>query len=86
MILWFTPSITKENIDRSIDILNERISNLENDSISLFEDTEFALFHTFGIVGDSLSVGHTVSKDGQTLKGRNIYYSWGAVSGTKIRK
>ena len=69
--------ISKENIDESIDDLSKRVSDLEDDSTSLFEDTEFALFHTFGIVGDSLSVGHTVSKDGQTLKGRNIYYSWG---------
>lgn len=69
--------ISKENIDKSIDDLSKRVSDLEDDSTSLFENTEFALFHTFGIIGDSLSVGHTVSKDGQTLKGRNIYYSWG---------
>lgn len=68
---------SKENIDKSIADLNERVSNLEADTISLFENTEFALFHTFGIIGDSLSVGHTVSKDGQTVEGRNIYYSWG---------
>ena len=68
---------SKENINKSIADLNERVSNLEVDTTSLFENTEFALFHTFGIIGDSLSVGHTVSKDGQTVEGRNIYYSWG---------
>ena len=68
---------SKENINKSIADLNERISSLEADNTSLFEDTEFALFHTFGVIGDSLSVGHTVSKDGQTIEGRNIYYSWG---------
>lgn len=68
---------SKENINKSIADLNERISSLEADNTSLFEDTEFALFHTFGVIGDSLSVGHTVSKDGQTVEGRNIYYSWG---------
>lgn len=69
--------LSKENIDKSIDDLNKRLSSLEDNSTSLFEDTEFALFHTFGIIGDSLSVGHTVSKDGKIKKGRNIYYSWG---------
>lgn len=68
---------SKENIDKSIDDLNERVSNLEVDTTSLFENTEFALFHTFGVIGDSLSVGHTVSEDGHLTEGRNIYYSWG---------
>lgn len=68
---------SKENINKSIADLNERVSSLEVDTTSLFENTEFALFHTFGVIGDSLSVGHTVSEDGNLTEGRNIYYSWG---------
>ena len=59
--------------------LENRVSVLESKSSedTLFDNTEFALFHTWGLIGDSLSVGHTRSADGSVTNGRNIYYSWG---------
>lgn len=62
--------------------LENRVSVLESKSSedTLLDNTEFALFHTWGLIGDSLSVGHTRSADGSVTNGRNIYYSWGAVS------
>ena len=60
---------------RVTDVKNT-VAELENKE-HLFDNTEFALFHTFGVIGDSLSVGHTVSEDGHLTEGRNIYYSWG---------
>lgn len=62
--------------DSKIADVKSRVMELENKE-RLFENTEFALFHTFGVIGDSLSVGHTVSEDGHLTEGRNIYYSWG---------
>ena len=59
--------------------LENRVSVLESKSSedTLLDNTEFALFHTWGLIGDSLSVGHTRSADGSVTNGRNIYYSWG---------
>ena len=59
--------------------LGNRVSVLESKSSvdTLLDNTEFALFHTWGLIGDSLSVGHTRSADGSVTNGRNIYYSWG---------
>lgn len=67
--------INNNSLDEKITKLDSRITKIE--SIGIYGDSEFALFKKFGIVGDSLSVGHTVSKDGQTALGRNIYWSWG---------
>ena len=59
--------------------LENRVSVLESKSQvdTLLDNTEFALLHTWGLIGDSLSVGHTRSADGSVTNGRNIYYSWG---------
>lgn len=59
--------------------LENRVSVLESKSSedTLLDNTEFALFYTWGLIGDSLSVGHTRSADGSVTNGRNIYYSWG---------
>ena len=59
--------------------LENRVSVLESKSSedTLLDNTGFALFHTWGLIGDSLSVGHTRSADGSVTNGRNIYYSWG---------
>ena len=59
--------------------LENRVSVLESKSSvdTLLDNTEFALLHTWGLIGDSLSVGHTRSADGSVTNGRNIYYSWG---------
>lgn len=65
--------------DNYIEPTDARIKKIESqmNNDSLLEDVEFALFHTWGLIGDSLSVGHTVNSDKTTTQGRNIYYSWG---------
>lgn len=75
-----------ETFDKAIKTINLKINDLETETNNikknlsfdnLLNDTEFAVFKKFGVIGDSLSVGHTVSQDGKTTTGRNIYYSWG---------
>ena len=75
-----------ETFDKAIKTINLKINDLETETNNikknlsfdnLLNDTEFAVFKKFGLIGDSLSVGHTVSQDGKTTIGRNIYYSWG---------
>ena len=65
--------------DNYIAPTDERIKKIESQMYNdnLLEDVAFALFHTWGLIGDSLSVGHTVNSDKTTTQGRNIYYSWG---------
>lgn len=62
------------------DNLQSRVEALEDekqtDYTELYEGSSFGAFAKWGLVGDSLSVGHTRKADG-TETGRNIYYSWG---------
>ena len=67
---------SKNNIDADISDLQARVNALESPD-DIYDGCEFALFKKWGLIGDSLSVGHTVSKDGETVSGRNIYWSWG---------
>lgn len=58
--------------------------NTEEDiSNDIFDGTEFALFKQWGIVGDSLSVGHTTDTDGNASS-PNLYYSWGQYLARRI--
>ena len=72
--------------DNYIEPTDERIKKIESqmNNDSLLEDVEFALFHTWGLIGNSLSVGHTVNSDKTTTQGRNIYYSWGQYLARRI--
>lgn len=49
----------------------------------VLDRTEFALFKQWGIVGDSLSVGHTADSDGNASS-PNLYYSWGQYLARRI--
>lgn len=74
---------SKNNIDADISDLQARVNALESPD-DIYNGCEFALFKKWGLIGDSLSVGHTVSKDGETVSGRNIYYSWGQYLARRI--
>lgn len=74
---------SKNNIDADISDLQARVNALESPD-DIYKGCEFALFKKWGLIGDSLSVGHTVSKDGETVSGRNIYYSWGQYLARRI--
>lgn len=74
---------SKNNIDADISDLQVRVNALESPD-DIYDGCEFALFKKWGLIGDSLSVGHTVSKDGKTTLGRNIYYSWGQYLARRI--
>lgn len=74
---------SNENIDANILDLQARVNALESPD-DIYNGCEFALFKKWGLIGDSLSVGHTVSKDGETVSGRNIYYSWGQYLARRI--
>lgn len=74
---------SKKNIDADISDLQVRVNALESPN-DIYDGCEFALFKKWGLIGDSLSVGHTVSKDGKTTLGRNIYYSWGQYLARRI--
>lgn len=74
---------SKKNIDADISDLQARVTTLESPD-DIYDGCEFALFKKWGLIGDSLSVGHTVSKDGKTTLGRNIYYSWGQYLARRI--
>lgn len=90
-ISTYNPSISyfakimfsKNNIDADISDLQARVNALESPD-DIYNGCEFALFKKWGLIGDSLSVGHTVSKDGETVSGRNIYYSWGQYLARRI--
>lgn len=90
-ISTYNPSISyfakimfsKNNIDADISDLQVRVNALESPD-DIYDGCEFALFKKWGLIGDSLSVGHTVSKDGKTTLGRNIYYSWGQYLARRI--
>lgn len=64
--------------------LEERVTTLEDEMLNtektnsdkIFDGVEFSLFKQWGIVGDSLSVGHTADTDGNASS-PNYYYSWG---------
>ena len=74
---------SKNNVDADISDLQARVNALESPD-DIYNGSEFALFKKWGLIGDSLSVGHTVSKDGKTVSGRNIYYSWGQYLARRI--
>lgn len=74
---------SNENIDANIFDLQKRVAVLEAPD-DVYSGCEFSLFRKWGLIGDSLSVGHTVSKDGKTVLGRNIYYSWGQYLARRI--
>ena len=74
---------SKNNVDADIFDLRARVNALESPD-DIYNGCEFALFKKWGLIGDSLSVGHTVSKDGETVSGRNIYYSWGQYLARRI--
>lgn len=74
---------SKKNIDADISDLQVRVNALESPN-DIYDGCEFALFKKWGLIGDSLSVGYTVSKDGETTLGRNIYYSWGQYLARRI--
>ena len=90
-ISTYNPSISyfakimfsKNNIDADISDLQARVNALESPD-DIYNGCEFALFKKWGLIGDSLSVGYTVSKDGETVSGRNIYYSWGQYLARRI--
>lgn len=90
-ISTYNPSISyfakimfsKNNIDADISDLQARVNALESPD-DIYNGCEFALFKKWGLIGDSLSVGHTVSKDGETVSERNIYYSWGQYLARRI--
>lgn len=69
--------------DSKIANVESRVTELENKE-GLLNNVEFSVFKKFGVVGDSLSVGHTVSSNGETTSGRNIYYSWGQYLARRI--
>lgn len=74
---------SNENIDANISDLQKRVAAIEAPD-DIYDGCEFSLFKKWGLIGDSLSVGHTVSKDGKTTLGRNIYYSWGQYLARRI--
>ena len=74
---------SNENIDANISDLQKRVAAIEAPD-DIYDGCEFSLFRKWGLIGDSLSVGHTVSKDGKTASGRNIYYSWGQYLARRI--
>lgn len=74
---------SKNNVDADISDLQARVNALESPD-DIYDGCEFSLFRKWGLIGDSLSVGHTVSKDGKTVLGRNIYYSWGQYLARRI--
>lgn len=74
---------SEENIDANIFDLQKRVAAIEAPD-DVYNGCEFSLFRKWGLIGDSLSVGHTVSKDGKTTLGRNIYYSWGQYLARRI--
>lgn len=74
---------SNENIDANISDLQKRVAAIEAPD-DVYNGCEFSIFKKWGLIGDSLSVGHTVSKDGKTTLGRNIYYSWGQYLARRI--
>ncbi len=55
----------------------------ETTTVDVLDRTEFSLFHQWGIVGDSLSVGHTADTDGNASS-PHLDYSWGQYLARKI--
>lgn len=74
---------SNENVDANIFDLQKRVAAIEAPD-DVYNGCEFSLFRKWGLIGDSLSVGHTASKDGKTVLGRNIYYSWGQYLARRI--
>ena len=64
----------ENSISQKIDNIEAELDNIVNID-NLLNNTEFSAFAKWGVIGDSLSVGHTAEKDG-TVHNRNIYYSW----------
>lgn len=54
---------------------DEKIENV--DISMLTRQGAFSAFAKFGVVGDSLSVGHMTDPETEEMSPRNIYYSWG---------
>ena len=71
------------SVDEKVSELEDRVSDIENNK-GILDGCEFALFKKWGLISDSLSVGHTVSADGTQTLGRNIYYSWGQYLARRI--
>lgn len=69
----------KNSIENRVDIIEDRFK----DASGLLDNIEFSVFAKWGVIGDSLSVGHTTDADGNA-HGRNIYYSWGQFLARKI--
>lgn len=80
---WAKFFFSNENIDANISDLQKRVTAIEAPD-DVYNGCEFSIFKKWGLIGDSLSVGHTVSKDGKTTLGRNIYYSWGQYLARRI--
>lgn len=55
----------------------------EETPTDILDGTEFALFKQWGIVGDSLSVGHTADSDGNASS-PHLDYSWGQYLARRI--
>lgn len=73
-----------KEIKQNVASMDTRISNLEEITApSILDNVEFSAFRKWGVIGDSLSVGHTTNKAGQAF-GRNIYYSWPQYLARKI--
>jgi hypothetical protein len=62
---------------------NEEEQPEEETPTDILDGTEFALFKQWGIVGDSLSVGHTADSDGNASS-PNLDYSWGQYLARRI--
>ena len=54
--------------------LAPRIDQFEK--VNVLDDKAFSSFRKFGVVGDSLSVGHMTDPETSQVLYRNIYYSW----------
>lgn len=80
---WAKFFFSNENIDANISDLQKRVTAIEAPD-DVYNGCEFSIFKKWGLIGDSLSVGHTVSKDEKTTLGRNIYYSWGQYLARRI--
>lgn len=75
-----------DSIESRVDIIENKVQTVEErfkDAAGLLDNVEFSVFAKWGVVGDSLSVGHTTDTEG-TAHGRNIYYSWGQFLARKI--
>lgn len=66
-------------ISSDSDLLN--LNNLTN--ILYLEELTFSAFQKFGVIGDSLSVGHATNTATGTQYGRNIASSWGQIIARK---